>query len=452
MRTISPKIARRLAITRQHLAGPRPAATADGIFELVRELGCLQLDPINAVARSHLLVLWSRLGAYDPADLDTLLWDERRLFEYWAHAASVVLTEDYPIHSLMMRRREDGLSAWRQRLHQWVEENAALREQILSRLRESGPLPARTFDNAAASVDYLTFVEGKIGSSPRATSGTATGTPSRGWNWGRNVDRMLSYLWSRGDIMVAGRSGGQKLWDLAERQLPAWTPREPLSERDTVRLAAQRSLRALGVGTLKDIAGHFTRGRYPGLKAVLAELETEGVIERVQIAESTGEMWPGAWYIHAGDAPLLDRLGAGDWKPRTTLLSPFDNLICDRNRTQRLFGFDFRLEIYVPVARRIYGYYVLSILHGDRLIGRIDPTMNRKQKLLTINAVHAEPNAPQTPEAARAIAGAITELGAFLGARDIVYGERVPAAWSRVLRGRAPTVSARQRNEVDDAS
>ncbi|HVC31247.1 MAG TPA: crosslink repair DNA glycosylase YcaQ family protein, partial [Steroidobacteraceae bacterium] len=224
MRTISPTLARRLAITRQRLAGPRPAATVDGIFELVRDLGCLQLDPISAVARSHLLVLWSRLGAYDPASLETLLWDERRLFEYWAHAASIVLTEDYPIHSLMMHQGDAGLSGWRRRLHQWVAENAVLRDQILSRLRESGPLPARTFADLPVSVDYLTFVEGKINSAPSAAEPPADAQPvSRGWNWGRNVDRMLSFLWSRGEIMVAGRSGGQKLWDLAERRLPEWT-------------------------------------------------------------------------------------------------------------------------------------------------------------------------------------------------------------------------------------
>jgi uncharacterized protein YcaQ len=433
MRTISPAQARRLAITRQFLAGPRPRADAEGILGLVRELGCLQLDPISAVARSHLLVLWSRLGRYDPSVLDTLLWQNRRLFEYWAHAASIVLTEDYPIHSLRMRAGPSAARSWERRVWDWVEANSALREQILSQLRQSGPLPARAFDSSMVSVSYLTFVEGK-GDATGDRDSAATGeVRPGGWNWGRSVDRMLSFLWSRGEIMVTGRSGGQKLWDLSERCLPVWTPREPLTEPEAVRASAQRALRALGVATETEISWHFTRHRYPGLKAVLADLEAEGRIERLQVSEQ-GACWPGVRYIHTEDLPLLDRLASGEWEPRTTLLSPFDNLICDRGRTERLFNFDFRIEIYVPPAKRTYGYYVLPILHGDRLIGRIDPTMDRRQKRLTINAVHAEPDAPLTDAAARAVAGAVEALGAFLGAREIAYSERLPDAWGRVLR------------------
>ena len=133
---------------------------------------------------------------------------------------------------------------------------------------------------------------------------------------------------------------------------------------------------------------------------------------------------------------LLERLISHPdaWQPRTTLLSPFDNLICDRSRTELLFDFKFRIEIYVPKAKRQYGYYVLPILHGDRLIGRIDPKMDRKQGRLTINAVYAEPDAPQTHDVAQAIAGAIQELGCFLGAKEIDYSrENIPAAWQEAL-------------------
>jgi uncharacterized protein YcaQ len=131
---------------------------------------------------------------------------------------------------------------------------------------------------------------------------------------------------------------------------------------------------------------------------------------------------------------LLDRLEAGDWSPRTTLLSPFDNLICDRARTEKLFNFNFRIEIYVPKAKRQYGYYVLPILHGDKLIGRIDPMMNRKQKQLLINAVYAEPDAPMTRETAKAVSGAIDDLAKFLGAKEIIFTERVPDGWRKVLK------------------
>ncbi|MFQ5613513.1 MAG: DNA glycosylase AlkZ-like family protein, partial [Anaerolineae bacterium] len=207
MLSLSPTLARRLAIARQRLAGPRPPANAASILDAARDLGCLQLDPISVVARSHLLVLWSRFGVYDPAHLENLLWRERRLFEYWAHVASIVLTEDYPIHQGRMRDYASGDAPWEQRTRAWVQANDALRQRILARLREAGPMLARDFKDK-----------------------TEVGWISGGWTTGRNVNQMLDYLWARGEIMVAGRSGLQKLWDLSERCLPDWTPRQTLSE------------------------------------------------------------------------------------------------------------------------------------------------------------------------------------------------------------------------------
>ncbi len=372
----------------------------------MRDLGCLQIDPISVVARSPLLVLWSRLGAYDPAHLDALLWRERKLFEYWAHCASIVLTEDYPIHHALMRHYVADDSPWSRRVRQWIKDNDTLRRAILTRIRRDGPLPAREL--------------AEDGIAPQAWVST-------GWTSGRNVSRMLDFLWMQGKIMVAGREGLQKIWDLSARCLPESTPRERTPERDVVRIAAERSLRALGVATARQISQHFIRGRYPGLQGVLAKLEAEGRIERAQIVDAArGAVWRGEWYIHTDDVLRLERL-ARDWQPRTTLLSPFDNLICDRARTNLLFDFDYTIEIYVPAAKRKYGYYVLPILRGDRLIGRIDPTMDRANARLTINAVYAERDAPKS--AARAVADAVGDLAAFLGAKEIVYTRRVPPAW-----------------------
>ncbi len=410
LRTLTSTQARRLAITRQRLAGERATPDARGIMDVMRDLGCLQIDPISAVARSPLLVLWSRLGAYDPAHLDALLWRERKLFEYWAHCASIVLTEDYPIYHALMRNYATDDSPWDRRVRQWIADNDALRRTILTRIRRDGPLPAREL--------------AEDGIAPRAWVST-------GWTSGRNVSRMLDFLWMQGKIMVAGRAGLQKTWDLTERVLPAWTPREKWGERAIARRAVEQSLRALGVATTRQISQHFTRGRYPSLPNVLAELENESRIERVQIVADGGVL-PGDWYIHADDAPLLGHL-TRDWQPRTTLLSPFDNLICDRARTRLLFDFDYTIEIYTPAAKRKYGYYVLPILRGDRLIGRIDPTMDRANARLTVNAVYAERDAPKA--AARAVVDAIQDLAAFLGAKEIVYTRRVPAAWKRDLTG-----------------
>jgi len=405
IRAISMTTARRLAVTRQHLAGPRPTTDAAGMLDVVRDLGCLQLDPISAVAPSHLLVLWSRLGGFDPATLNTLLWEDRTLFEYWAHCASIVLTEDYPLHQ--PRMRENSIDGVRRhaKVHAWMEENAELCQHVLNEIEQRGPLLSRDIADLAVS-DWQ----------------------STGWNTGRNVSRMLDFLWAAGEIMVAGRSrsGGQKLWDLSERCLPDWTPRTELSDDEHVRIAAQRALRALGVGRIADIRQHFIRFRYPGLPAALKALEAEGQIERVAIAED-GTALPGVWYIHADDLPLLDQLEADGWQPRTTLLSPFDNLICDRARTELMFGFEFRIEIYVPKEKRRWGYYVLPILHDDRLIGRIEPLMDRKSGTLTVNNLWFEPGTPDPSDTMPAITAAIEDLATFLGAREIAYSQNVSA-------------------------
>jgi len=297
--TLDPALARRLFLSRQRLTGPLPAAPGpEAVVATATDLASLQLDPIGVVARSHLLVLWSRLGRYDPADVEALRWGERRLFEYWARAAAIVCTEDLTIHSLLMRRYPSDRYAHNRRLRAWLAANQARSRSILLQLRTGGPLPTRALED-------------------RATTSWQSG----GWTAGRNVDRMLDVLWTQGRVMVAGRQGQQRVWDLAERWLPPWAPTRRPPEREVVRLAAQRSLRALGVATARDIDRHFTAGRYPGLTSVLAGLEREGRVSRVRVADD-GVEWPGPWYLHADDLPLLERLEAGDWRPRTTLLSP----------------------------------------------------------------------------------------------------------------------------------
>ncbi len=370
---------------------------------MFRDLGCIQIDPISVVARTHLLVLRSRLGAFDLRALESLLWEERFLFEYWAHAASIVLTEDYPIHAAMMQKYRESPSAW-------FRENEELRAHIMSEIGEKGPLPSRFFEDRSRA-----------------------GWESTGWTSGRNVSRMLDHLWTRGELMVAGRSGGQKLWDHAERCLPSWTLREALPEDEVTRRAAVKAIRALGVAQPAHIRQHFTRGRYPALPAVLADLEASGTVQQARI-QADGAAWRGPWYVHVDDLPLLEHLDTDGWEPRTTLLSPFDNLICDRKRTELLFNFRYRIEIYVPAGKRKYGYYVLPILHEDRLIGRIDPMMDRKQGVLRVNAVYAEADTPDSPETARAVGGAIEDLATFLGAARIEYSDRVPPIWRANLR------------------
>ncbi|MFQ5434269.1 MAG: DNA glycosylase AlkZ-like family protein, partial [Anaerolineae bacterium] len=202
---------------------------------------------------------------------------------------------------------------------------------------------------------------------------------------------------------------------------------------ELVTQSAQLSLKALGVGTAKHIQNHFTRGRYPGLDGVLEALVADGRVHPIQIGED-GEVWPDQWYIHTDDLPLLAQVAHGDWQPTIRLLSPFDNLICDRQRAEQLFGFHYRSEIYTPKAKRRYGYYVMPILHGDRLIGRIDPKIDRKKKRLHVHAVHVEPGVAMNDGNGRALAAAVGELAQFLAAKTIAYGKNIPSGWQTCLK------------------
>jgi uncharacterized protein len=407
LRTIDRSTARRLAITVQRLAGTPPRSSPNAVLGVIQSIRCVQLDPIAVVARSPLLVLGSRVSGFDAKHLDRLLWRDHSVYEYWAHAASVVLTEDHPIHAWYMRQylRDDG-SAWNRRRLDWMAANAKLKRSVLAQVRRDGPVLARRISG------------GLTGESWR----------SSGWTNERNVDRMLGFLWASGRVMVAGREGIQKLWDLTERVLPPDAPRERLSDLEVTRRAVDRSLHGLGVGTAKHIRSHFTRDRYPELQRVLVEFERTGRIERV-VVQHDGAPMPGTWYVHRDDLPLLERVERGRWEPRAVLLSPFDNLIADRARSELLFDLSYRMEIYVPKDKRRFGYYAMPVLDGDRFVALVDPAMDRANGRLLVRAVHAEAGVRTTRESGRPVAEAVRDLASWLGATEIQLDGSVPAAW-----------------------
>jgi uncharacterized protein YcaQ len=263
---------------------------------------------------------------------------------------------------------------------------------------------------------------------------------SSGWTNTRNVSTMLGLMWEEGDITVTRRQGAgfglKKQWGLLEQHMPNWKDVPEISQEEVVRRAAQKSLKALGVATEKQIQNHYIRGGYPELAKVLEQLRREGRVVRAVIEEN-GEKWADDLYIHVDSLRDLDDVQGEGWQRRTTLLSPFDNLIADRDRTEWLFDFYYRSEIYTPKAKRKYGYYVLPVLSGDRLIGRIDPKMDRKTKTLHVYAVHREEDGPDSLETANEIAGSVAQLGHFLGAERIQYGETIPANWARAIQDRA---------------
>jgi hypothetical protein len=367
--------ARRLAVAGQLLDRPQPRS----ILEVVEWLGSLQMDPTSAVARSERLVLWSRLGNYDVAELERLRWESRELFDYWAH---IVPASDYAIHSETMRRYPRGAYARSNYIHEWLAANTGFRRYVLRELRRRGPLRTRDLED-------------------RAELPWKTG----GWNDGKSLGIMLETLWDGGKIGVARRDGNDRLWDLAERIFPTEQPRSRAGE--IARRVLDKQLRWLGLARPKEF-GRVFDGWVPGREQALKALIGERRFVPVQVDGLTGD-----WLAHA---ELLER---GPGEPRSTLLSPFDKLVYYRDRTEELFGFRYRLEIYVPKAKREYGYFVLPFLHGNELVGRIDPLFDRKTGMLTVNAVHWEPGAPK--EARPALKTAVAQLAEWLGAADVVY-------------------------------
>jgi uncharacterized protein YcaQ len=370
---ISRRRARQLAVMGQLLDAPRRSS----IEEVVAGLGEVQMDPTSVVARTEHLVLFGRLGPrFKVAELERLLWQERHLFEYWAH---IVPVSDLPLHRISMRRYPHGPLKRHSYVRDWLAANEAFVRYVLGELRRRGPLRARDLEN-------------------RATEGWRTG----GWNdEGQNVPMLLDILWSQGKVMIVGRDGQQRIWDLASRSLPT-VPARPAAQ-----LAAEvveRDLRTLGVGKLQRI-GFLFDGDLPGRDRAIREHLRTGVMVRVEVDGLDGPL--------VAHRDLLDSAFRG----RTVALSPFDDLISDRARTERLFDMRYRIEIYVPKVKRQWGYFVLPILRGDRLVGRIDPAFDRKENALRINALHMQPGTNATDRAA--VDGAIGDLARWLGVDEV---------------------------------
>ncbi|MGZ8572060.1 MAG: winged helix-turn-helix domain-containing protein [Actinomycetota bacterium] len=382
---LSRRRARQLAVMGQLLDAPRPQT----IEQVVRGLGMVQEDPTAVVARTEHLVLWSRLGrSFRLDDLDRLLYRDRTLFEYWVH---IVPMEDYPIHRASMRSYppKTGL-ARHEYVREWLVANDSFRRHVLTELRRRGPLRSRDIEDRAAV--------------PWRTGGWNDDRP-------RHVGMLLDLLWDKGEIAIVGRDGNQRLWDLASRSYPPSV--RPMPARELARTLIDRQLRARGVDTPAGFGRLFTQ-RAPGWERALRDLVAEGVAVPVEV-----DGLPGPLYAH-GD--LLDR----PFRGRTTLLSPFDDLISDRDRTERLFGMRYRIEIYVPKTEREFGYFVLPILRGDRLVGRLDPAFDRTTHVLRVHAVHAQPEA--RPADRPSLLRAIHELAAWLGAEEVLL-PRLPAVW-----------------------
>jgi uncharacterized protein YcaQ len=383
---ISLRAARRLVIDAQLLGSERHSPDRRGILATVDRIIWLQLDPTSAVARSHYLVLWSRLGQYEREDVARLIYREQRLFEW---RAFVYPTRHLPFYMLAMRSKSEKYTYRRYRVA-WMRKNLPLRRQVLSRLRREGPLATSAFDGREAVSWHST-----------------------GWTNDRNASQMLEFLSAEGRVLVAGRSGQERLWDLTERCVPAKALVSSATPTKLIREATIRALRALGVATTKQISEMLPGAVRPQVLKAIESLARSGEFVPVRVVTEDGTL-KGSWYVLTADAeriPALER----NWKGRTTFLSPFDTLIRERARAEALFGLRYRIEIYVPPAKRQYGYFAMPILHDDELIGVIDPRVDREKDTFLVNAVHLQPGVKRDQDTGRAVARALDDLAQFTG-------------------------------------
>jgi uncharacterized protein YcaQ len=387
--------ARRIALAAQGLASPARAATAGPATlraALVR-LGAIQIDSINVVARSHELVLAARAGPHDRAAFDRLVYRRRAGLEYWAHAASFLPMDRYRLCLPRMRRLAAATRGW------WVDvrsRNQHLYGPVLDRIRAEGPLAASAF---------------------REPDGLRRGS---WWDWAP-AKHVLEDLFDQGVLLVHDRVNFERRYDLAERVLPPGVVTTEPTAADAALELTLLGAGALGVGTAADLADYH-RLRPAEAKAALAEAVAAGLLQEVTVAG-----WTRPAYLLPGT-----RVPRRVAHP-PVLLSPFDSLIWSRERTERLFGFRYRLEVYVPAAKRVHGYYTMPVLMGSRLVARVDPKHDRQAGRLLLRNLLLEP-AVDPAEAVAATAAAARRLAAHLGAGGVAAGDAMPATLARRLR------------------
>lgn len=365
--------ARRAAVGAQGLRGPRPQGRVDvrHFRRVISTTAVVQLDSVNVLARAHYLPFFSRLGPYSLEALDDWLWGSGEVFEYWAHEASLVPVEYRPL----LAHRMDGGWHW-ESIERLGAEHPGYVEAVLDEVRRRGPL-------AAGEVDDLP-----------APAGTW-------WDWSRSK-LALEHLFLKGMVMVATRRNFTRLYDLPERVLPPEViSSEPFSKREAQKELLKLAVQSHGLGTVGDFADYF-RISNPEARPLIGELVDRGDLVEIEV-----EGWKGP--VYASPDLRIPRRVEGE-----ALLAPFDPLVWNRDRTARLFDFEYRIEIYVPGPKRVYGYYVLPFLCDGRLVARVDLKADRQSSTLLVRGAYGEPGIDRRSVAAR-LGGELETMARWLG-------------------------------------
>lgn len=386
------KQARRLVLAAQGFAGRQPPALikAAHVNRLIERLGVLQIDSVNALVRAHYLPLFSRLGSYSPSILEQAAWSQgrrRSLFEYWGHEASLLPMALYPLMRWRMARAQQGQGIYAQ-MARFGREQQAVIQRVLKTVEQQGALGAGSLSTRAERAGPW-------------------------WDWS-DERHALEWLFAAGLVTVAGRRGFERLYDLPERVIPSDILRIRVSEAEAQRALLLHSATALGVGTEKDLRDYF-RLDPADSRTRLAELVDAG-----QLLSCRVQGWKQPAYCLP--TPTVPRKVLA-----SALLSPFDSLIWERSRTERLFDFRYRLEIYTPQHKRVYGYYVLPFLHNERIAARVDLRAERAHSRLAVHAVHEEePGLDE--EGMQALAVNLRQMADWLGLQQIQLNCQRPSA------------------------
>lgn len=372
----------------------RPSCRADALAA-IRQMGVLQIDTIHVVARSPYLVLWSRLGDYDPRWLDELL-AAGDLFEYWSHAACFIPGEDFPYYRRLMLENRRG---WGDN-QAWLDAHAGLAARVLDQIRAEGPLRSADFE-------------------PQNGRRKSDGW----WDW-KEEKIALDRLHTAGELMIRERRNFQRVYDLTARVLPDWDDANAPSFEDTWRALTLKAVRCLGLAAAAWVPDYFRMPKR-GSVELLDQLAGEGALLRASVEGLKAPI-----YLHPDNLPLAEaaaggRLAAG----RTVVLSPFDPLVWDRARGKALFGFDFSLECYLPAEKRRYGYFLLPVLHNGALVARMDAKAHRGDGLFEIRGLFLEPGADQDETLAAGLAAALRRCAAWHGTPEVVLRTCEPAAF-----------------------
>lgn len=415
--TVSPALARRIALAAQGFGRPRvPAPGIRQLDALAHRLELLQIDSVNVFERSHYMPAFSRLGAYDKTQLDRLTSGRKAKFtEYWAHEASYIPLETWPLFRWRMEWHQEHARAFD---GSWSNANRPMLAWLLAELAENGPM-------AASAIEH--------------DSNRRSG-PWWGWS---DVKTGLEALFRFGQVVIAGRTRFERIYALPEQVFAPELLNRTVSEGDAHRELVSRSARAHGIGTAKDFADYFRLKTAPALTAI-RDLEDSGELVPVTVPGWQSASRPTAAWLHR-DARQPRRMDAA------AVLSPFDPVVWERARALRLFGFHYRIEIYTPAPKRVFGYYVLPVLLGDTIVGRVDLKNDRQAGVLRVQAAWAEPGAPA--DTAQRLASVLRETAAWQGLDEIAVAPRgtLAGALASELGVRLSTAPDAPATDVDPA-